>query len=346
MPTVWHLCLVLLFALPSAPAAGLEPEASPEVSAFIAEMAERHGFEPAPLQRLFSGARLRPEIIAAMERPREAAAYHEYRKQFLTEEHLRLGQRYWERHAQALARAEAEYGVAAHIVVAILGVETQYGRNTGDYPVLDALATLAFTYPRRAAFFRRELEEFLLLCRETGLDPSRVRGSYAGAIGPAQFLPSSYRRYAVDFDGDARRDLVANPADIIGSVAHFLRRHGWQPGEPVADATRVEGTQYQWIEKLGPRPLLPIGRLAQYGVIPPDPHDTERRASLIRLEGEDGPRYLLGFQNFYVITRYNRSIRYAMAVVELGEQLRRRRCGAETVCADRKIERTKGASSS
>lgn len=341
-----RLSLVLLFGLASPPTAatGLEPEVYPEVSTFITEMTARHGFERKPLERLFSGVRLRPEILEAMERPREAVAYFEYRKQFLTEEHLRLGQRYWKQHARTLERAAAEYGVAPHIVVAILGVETQYGRNTGDYPVLDALATLAFTYPRRAAFFRRELEEFLLLCRETGLDPARVRGSYAGAIGPPQFLPSSYRSYAVDFDGDARRDLLASHADIIGSVAHFLHRHGWQPGEPVADETRVEGTLHQWIEKLGPRPVLPVGRLMQYGVIPSDLHDVERRAALIRLEGENGPRYLLGFQNFYVLTRYNHSIRYAMAVVELGEQLRRRYCDAQTVCTNLGRERSKEGS--
>ncbi len=337
-----RLRLLLGFALASSPAAGLELEAYPEALAFIAEMTERHGFERVKLLHLLSQARLRPEIIAAMDRPREALAYHEYRKQFLTAEHLSQGRRYWQRHARVLERAAAEYGVAPHIVVAILGVETQYGRNTGDYPVLDALTTLAFTYPRRAAFFRRELEQFLLLCRETGLDPARVRGSYAGAIGPPQFLPSSYRLYAVDFDGDARRDLVSSPADIIGSVAHFLHLHGWRPGEPLVAETRVEDTLNPWLERLGPRPVYSIAQLVQYGVIAPGLHDLERRAALIRLEGEDGPRYLLGFQNFYVLTRYNRSIRYAMAVVELGEQLRRL-CGVEIVCMDLKTVRTRQA---
>ncbi len=316
----------LVFATLPALTGGTALRADPEVETFVAQMAERHGFDPQALHALIAGVRWRAEIIEAMDRPREAAAYHEYRKQFLTADHLKFGRRYWERQTKWLARAEAEYGVPPHVIVAILGVETQYGRNPGGYPVLDALVTLAFGYPRRAAFFRRELEEFLLLCRENGLDPARVRGSFAGAIGPPQFLPSSYRAYAVDFDGDARRDLMTSDADIIGSVAHFLHRHGWRPGEPVAAEARVEGTQSQWLETLGPRPLLPLARLGQYGVSALGPHVPQRPAALIRLEGEHGPRYLVGFHNFYVITRYNRSVRYASAVFELGEWLREDRC--------------------
>lgn len=318
-------CLALM-ALSGLMVEGAELDVQDELETFISQIAERHGFEREALRALFASVRWRSEILEAMDRQRETVAYHEYRKQFLTAEHLHHGLRYWERHAQWLARAEAEYGVPPEVVVAILGVETQYGRNRGGYPVLDALATLAFGYPRRATFFRRELEAFLLLCRDNGLDPTRVRGSYAGAIGPPQFLPSSYQAYAVDFDGDTRRDLIASDADIIGSIAHFLHRHGWRGGEPVAAPARVEGTDYRWLEALGPQPLLPLARLEQYGVSAPGVRDTILPAALVRLEGEDGPRYLVGFRNFYVLTRYNRSVRYAAAVFELSEWLREERC--------------------
>jgi len=312
------------WAAPSA-AHALDLTQYPEVGAFIGEMSERHGFDAAQLRRLFLAARIRPEIVEAMERPGEARPWYEYKGRFLDEEHVRDGRRYWERHAQALERARESYGVDPEIVVAIIGVETQYGRNRGKYPVVDALATLMLHYPQRSEFFRRELEEFLLLCRENGFDPATLKGSYAGAIGAPQFLPSSYRRYAVDFDADGRRDLLGSPADVIGSVAHFLKAHGWEARAPVTDEVRLEGTLYFWIEKLGTRPALPVSRLIQYGVVPRRPAELERRAALIVLEGEDGPIHRLGYNNFYVITRYNRSALYAMAVYELGELIRKRR---------------------
>lgn len=312
----------LLFAAPvPAQQRGLDAE----LADFVAEMAERHGFATTELERLFSRAQFRPEIIEAMERPREALPWHEYRKIFVTPEHVRQGLAFWQRHADTLARAEVELGVPPQVIVAILGIESRYGRSQGRYSVLDALATLTVGYPRRAGFFRRELEAFLLLTRETGLDPLSLRGSYAGAIGVPQFMPSSYRQYAVDFDGDGRRDLLNSPADIIGSVANFLKQHGWQRGVPVSDQVRLDGTRHFWIERLGIRPLLSLNKLLHFGIIAPDHHDPEQRAALIALEGEDGPIYRLGFQNFYVITRYNRSARYAMAVHELSEWLRHER---------------------
>ena len=328
-PAATRACLAaLLFAaggaiLGARPAAALELEEYPELTAFINEMAFKHNFAVPELRRLFAGARIRPDIIEAIERPKESLPWHEYKKLFLTEDSARRGRQYWQKNAQVLARARQEYGVPPEVIVAIIGVETQYGRNRGGYPVMDALTTLTLHYPPRADFFRRELEEYLLLTREIGVSPLDVTGSYAGAMGVPQFTPSSYRRFAVDFDGDRRRDLLASTADAIGSVANFLRMHGWETDAPISDEVQIEGALYHWIEGLGPKPALSVRRLIGYGVFPPAGGDDGRLAALIGLEGESGPIYRLGYNNFYVITRYNRSTRYAMAVYELSEMIRK-----------------------
>lgn len=296
----------------------------PALRDFTAEMAEKHGFSAGQLRQTFRCAAIRPEIIEAMERPRELLPWHEYRKIFVTEDSVQRGARFWKQYAGDLARARARYGVAPEIIVAVIGVETRYGRSAGAWPVLDALTTLTLEYPSRAGFFRKELEEFLLLTRETGLDPCRVRGSYAGAMGLPQFMPSSYRRLAVDFDNDGRRDLLDSPVDAVGSIAHYLHRHGWEADAPVTDEVALKGTLYFWVEKLGLKPALSVRQLAEYGVFPRRRDDPERHAALISLEGESGPVYRLGYHNFHVITRYNHNKRYAMAVVELGELIRQR----------------------
>lgn len=296
----------------------------PALRAFATELAENHGFSVNQLQQVFRCATLRPDIIEAIERPKERLPWHQYRKIFVTEDSARRGVAFWKQHATDIARAQERYGVAPEIIVAIIGVETRYGRSQGTYPVLDALTTLMLKYPPRADFFRGELGEFLLLTRETGADPCQIKGSYAGAMGLPQFIPSSYRRLAVDFDGDGRRDLLESTADAIGSVAHYLHSNGWEAGAPMMEEARLEGTLYFWIEKLGLKPALSIRQLAGYGVFPRRHNDPERRAALISLEGEYGPFYRLGYNNFYVITRYNHNKRYAMAVVELGELIRQR----------------------
>lgn len=322
-----HTAIALLFATlaVAAPVRALELENYPELTQFIQDFSTRHGYAESRLRTLFTQTRFRPEIVQAMERPREAIAYFEYRKQFLTDTHMQRGMKYWEQHTGALARAQRQYGVPPEVIVAIVGVETQYGRNKGEYPVLDALASLWLHYPPRADFFRRELEEFLLLARELRIDPLSIKGSYAGAIGVPQFIPSSYRRYAVDGNGDGRVDLVNSSDDVIASVANFLKLHGWSAQEPVVDEVELRGTLYFWIERLGTKPALTVGNLSQYGILPRTDAPAERRAALVALEGETGPYYRLGYNNFYVVTRYNRSKRYAMAVIELAEQLRRRR---------------------
>ena len=306
------------------PAHALEVARYPELETFIHELSKTDGFSKRALDRLFARARLRPEIIQAMERPKEALPWYEYRKLFVTDERIGQGVNFWRRHARELARAQREFGVPPEIVVAILGVETQYGKHRGTWPVLDALTTLAFQYPPRAAFFREELKQYLLLTRELKLDPVRLQGSYAGALGMPQFISSSWRRYAIDFDGDRRADLLDSITDIIGSVANFLRVHGWERDAPISDAAHLEGTLYLWIEKLGVKPSLPLGQFVRHGVSPLVHRDSELPAALILLEDEAGPQARIGYNNFYVITRYNRSSRYAMAVQELAEQLRNR----------------------
>lgn len=317
------VAIVLIFA--PAPAGALEVREYPALRSFSAEMTERYGFSAKQLRRIFRCATIRPDIVEAMERPRELLPWHEYRKIFVTEDNARRGVRFWQEHADALARAREHYGVPPEIIVAIIGVETRFGRMSGGYPVLDALTTLTVKYPSRSDFFREELAEFLLLARETGIDACRVKGSYAGAMGLPQFMPSNYRRLAVDFDDDGRRDLLNNAADAIGSVANYFKHHGWETGAPSIEEAKLDGARYFWIERLGSKPRLSVRQLAEYGVFPVRrADDPERRAALISFEGENGPLYRLGYNNFYTITRYNRNKRYAMAVVELGELIRQR----------------------
>ena len=318
------LSLAGLLVAVSPRAHALNVDKYPALQGLIAEMAEQYGYAPQKLRKTFRCARIRPEIIEAMERPKEMLPWYEYSKIFLTEENVQRGARFWKKHAAALMRAGEKYGVPPEIVVAIIGVETQFGRNKGNIPILDALTTLTLGYPARAAFFRRELTEFLLLARELDVDACDIKGSYAGAMGLPQFMPSNYRRFALDFDANGTRDILDDPEDAIGSVALYFKQHGWEAGGPVADDANLEGTRYFWIEKLGIKPTLAVRQLARYGIFPRRHENPERRAALISLEGEYGPFYRLGYNNFYVITRYNHNKRYAMAVYELGERIRQR----------------------
>jgi membrane-bound lytic murein transglycosylase B len=313
------VCLGLAFV---APARAADIDAYPELAQFMDEMTAKHAFADTDLQRWFADAQLRPDIVAAMERPKEALPWYQYRPLFVTEDNARKAARYWRKNAAALARAFEQYGVEPEVVLAILSVETRLGKNTGGYRVLDALTTLAFTYPARGEFFQQELEEYLLLARDLGVDPRQIKGSYAGAMGIPQFIPSSYRAYAVDFDGDSKRDIVHSVDDAIGSVAHYFKRHGWRRGEPVTDAAQVEGEHYLRIADAGVRPRVDLKSLRKYGIAAPDSADEGRQASLFALQEENGPVYRLGYHNFYVITRYNRSRHYAMAVHELSQLIR------------------------
>jgi len=293
---------------------------------FVSHMARRHGFDGKELASLMGQARYRQEIIDAMRRPWEGKPWHKYRSLFLTESRVEGGSRFWRENAETLDRAHAAFGVPPEIVTAIIGVETSYGGNLGRHRVIDALTTLGFSYPERADFFRGELEQFLLLAREESLDPVRVSGSYAGAVGMPQFIPSSYRAYAVDFDGDGRRDLWKSGADVIGSVANYLNLHGWRAGEEVAVPAQVPAPPIEGLPVAEKKPLKPqtrVGDLASHGVEAVDRLEPDARVSLIRLEAP-GDEYWLGLDNFYVITRYNRSNLYAMAVYQLSRQIKAR----------------------
>ena len=320
-------------AAPPKAAAKLADYASREdVRAFIGEMVGEHGFDRAALVRVFHGARFQRSIVVAMDRPLlEPPKWHAYSRSFLTPERVAAGVGYWNAHEHDLARAEERYGVPAEIIVAILGVETFYGRNAGNYRVLDALSTLAFDYPRRAAFFRGELRQFLLLSRELRMSPFAAKGSFAGAMGVPQFMPGSYRSYAIDFDGSGRPDLWASPADIVGSVAHYLARHDWQPGGAVllpaeiSDERRDEALR-KLDGGLSERRALPAW--AADGVTPagPLPGPADDPVGLLLLEestnGVEGASYWIAFNNFYVLTRYNRSRLYAAAVYTLAQAIK------------------------
>jgi membrane-bound lytic murein transglycosylase B len=291
----------------------------PEVRSFIDSMSQQHGFEKAKLEALLKGAETKQPILDAISKPAERVVpWHEYRDRFLTEKRIHQGADFWLAHGEKLKQIPDPQ--LADVVVGILGVETSFGRITGRYKVLDALVTLGFDYPPRGAFFLGELEEFLLLSREERVDPATVLGSYAGAMGAAQFISSSYRKWAVDGDGDGHRDLWHSWDDVIGSVANYLSDHGWINGQPVAvPATLADQDMTRFDIKLALNET--VKSLKDKGVefdteLPPD-----TPAMLIVGQGKDGPLYRVGFNNFYVITRYNRSPMYAMAVHDLGEAI-------------------------
>jgi membrane-bound lytic murein transglycosylase B len=313
------LLLALCFAL-AAPARALDAGRD-DVRAFIGEMAEKHGFAADELDRLFGQVEARPSIVALMTRPAEKALpWHEYRARFLTERRIARGVETGRLQADALARA-ADLGVPVPVLLSIVGVETFYGENTGRHRVIDALATLAFDYPPRSPFFRGELESFLVMSREESLDPLAPLGSYAGAMGIPQFMPSSFRAYAVDGDGDGHRNLWTSWADVFASVANYLREHGWRKDEPVMVRADVSEADLAGLE-FGKLALTEtVGSLRARGVRFETPLPAEAPAVLIELAGSDGPEHRVGFANFYAITRYNRSQLYASAVSDLADAI-------------------------
>jgi membrane-bound lytic murein transglycosylase B len=292
----------------------------PEIVAFIDEVSARDGMSRRQVRALLKAAQPQPKIIEAMEKPAEKVSpWWQYREHFVTAERITQGVQFWGEHREALERIAAEYQVAPEYIVAILGVETKYGRITGRYRVLDALATLAFNYPPRHAYFTKELEQFLILAKENKLDPLTLTGSYAGAMGAPQFMPSSYRHYAIDANGDQQRDLWGDWDDVIASVANYLHQAGWRPGAPVlAEATVAAGTSFE-VEPRNLEPRETVASLAARGIKTELDVPEETPALLIDAERQDGPAYRVGFHNFYVITRYNTSPRYAMAVHDLAQ---------------------------
>ncbi|MCY1268160.1 Membrane-bound lytic murein transglycosylase B [compost metagenome] len=304
------------------PALSGDYEGSPQVAEFVSEMTRDYGFAGEQLVDLFREVERKQSILDAISRPAERVkTWKEYRPIFITPARIQKGVNFWNQHADALARAEKEYGVPAQVIVAIIGVETFYGGNTGNFRVIDALSTLGFDYPPRADFFRQQLKEFLLLAREEQVDPLMLKGSYAGAMGLPQFMPSSFRAYAVDFDGDGHIDIWNNPVDAIGSVASYFKRHGWVHGAPVVSRAQVRGERVDEGLTQGLDPVKNVGDLRTLGWASDDALRDDVPVTAFRLEGDEGAEYWMGLPNFYVITRYNRSAMYAMAVHQLSELL-------------------------
>ena len=300
-----------------------------DVRAFIDDMAKRHGFATSDLITTFREVELKPDIIEAITRPAESKPWYVYRPIFLTKDRIRDGVAFWNKNEQVLAEAQQRYGVEPQYIVAILGVETRYGRFAGRYRVMDALSTLAFDYPPRGDFFRKELEQYLLMTREEGITPLKLTGSYAGAMGTPQFIPSSFRNFAVDFDGDGKRNLWDDNSDVIASVANYFKVHGWQSGGRVAMPALVHGDRFQPLLDAGLKPQTTVAELKQYGVTPQSQLPADDKVALLQLESSNGPEHWVTFNNFYVITRYNRSPLYAMAVYQLSEKIRKQREGGD-----------------
>ena len=308
----------------SALAADFDPRNHAETRQLVEELADK-GIERDWLEAAMASADFQQDVLDAMEGAAERRLrWDEYREIFLQPERIHRGVTFVEAHRDAFERAEAEYGVPAEVIAAIIGVETSYGRYTGRHRVIDSLATLAFHHPARGDFFRGELAAFLEITHEQGVEPGELTGSYAGAMGYSQFIPTSYRAYAVDFDGDGIRDLWTNPVDAIGSVGNYFAEHGWRGGEPIYHDAEGPETPPEGIDfnRAARPPAVAASTLAEAGITLPDGIEADQSLLPVSLEdGEDNWRYVLGDHNFYVITRYNHSHLYAMAVTELAEAI-------------------------
>lgn len=317
------LITLAIFLLPLCAKADSDSEAfleNPAVYAYIKQQVITNHFKQEDLINLFKQAKPQPSIITSMKKPMEKKPWYFYRQHFLTEQRIQQGLYFWHKHEKTLAAVEKTYGVPANIIVAIIGVETQYGANKGKYRVMDALSTLAFNYPARANYFKSELTHFLLLTRDQKIHPLSVYGSYAGAIGFPQFMPSSYRHYAVGYVSNDHIDLANNTDDAIASVGNYLQKNGWQANQPIAVPTQVKSI-WHWLLTQNKKPKRPISHFAEFGLVPSQPIDYDLPAMLVKLKNEQGNEYWLGLNNFYVITRYNTSSLYAMAVYQLGQKI-------------------------
>jgi len=317
------ISLIALFLLVISLNAHADYSERDDVLAFIDEMVEKHGFDRETLMSQFAEAKRLDGVLEAIAKPAEKVlTWKEYRPIFITAKRISRGNEFLQENRETLMRAEKEFGVPAEIITAIIGVETFYGRLSGKTQVFDSLVTLGFDYPPRARFFRSELEQFLLLTREESVDVRDIRGSYAGAMGMPQFISSSYRHYAIDFDGDGKRDLWNNTVDVIGSVANYFKVHGWEPGGQVVVPARINAHMKDDIEETrnNLKPHTRIADMTNNGIYPEVEVDNSVKATLVTLEGDNGKEYWLGLDNFYVITRYNHSALYAMAVYQLSQE--------------------------
>ena len=294
-------------------------EDHPDAGELISEL-EADGFEPAYVRSVLAKAERKQSILDAISRPAEKRLdWGEYRAIFIEPKRIAQGVEFWKEHRTTLERAQQTYGVPPEIILAIMGVETRFGRITGNYRVLDALATLGFDFPRRAEFFRGQLADYFRLVRAEGVDPESLKGSYAGAMGYGQFIPSSFLAYAVDFDGDGHKDIWDNPTDAIGSIANYFAKHNWREGEPVIASPVFDDANVEDLVNQDLKPELTLLEWSEKGVTPREALNGEMKATLMRLSSGEKNEYVLGLHNFYVITRYNHSRLYAGAVYELSQ---------------------------
>jgi membrane-bound lytic murein transglycosylase B len=295
----------------------------PEVKTFIKQMVKKHHFKKNDLIALFNSVKVRPKVVKKVKSPLELKPWYTYQMLFVTEWRIRKGLEFWDTYKDALTATQKKYGVPASIIVATIGVETKYGLHTGEYPVIDALTNIGFSDSPRAPFFKKELEEFLLLVREEHLDPHELRGSYAGAIGQPQFMPSSYRRYAVSYSGHSKIDLSHNEEDVIASIGNYYQKHGWKTDQPVAIPVSILGPNKfpSFFNKHYRTKIKGTSRLLEYGIKPGTTLDKQEKFKIITLQGYLGSEYWLGFNNFDVIKRYNPSDLYAMAVFQLSHYI-------------------------
>ena len=287
------------------------------VNAFIGQMVAKHQFDKTELDALFETVEIKQDILKKIASPSEGLPWYKYRKIFLTDARIDAGVQFWRDNAAALAAAEQQYGVPPEIIVAIIGVETQFGKNTGNYRVIDALSTLAFAYPPRSKFFLGELESFLLLCRDEHMNPAEPLGSYAGAMGLPQFMPSSFMNYAVDFDNDNRRDIWRDSSDVIASIGNYFAKHHWQAGQIIAVPVTAKGESYKTALTKDLKPELRIDELESLNLTTMRQLPLDSKVKLLSFEQQQGEELWAGLDNFYVITRYNHSPLYAMAVYQL-----------------------------
>lgn len=294
-----------------------------EVQVFIKDMVKEHHFSAKELTAIMNQVVIQPQIIDSMNKPYEKKNWDVYRDLFLTPARLKGGLDYWAANKNALEKAQEKYGVPPEIIIAILGVETLYGEKQGEHRVLDALATLAFDYPKRSPYFTKELKEYLLLCREFKIPATQYKGSYAGAIGQPQFMPSSYRNYAVNFNNQGKGDLVSNSEDSIASIANYFKQHGWRTNDGIAQHARIIGNRYKHIQMNPKKPNYYYSQLVSNGIKPiTAAHNHPSRAGLIELITDAGNEYWIAYPNFFVITRYNSSPQYALVVYLLSQQLK------------------------
>ena len=334
------LALAILTTVSTAPNSHADYSTHPEVAEFVDLMVDKHQFKREEIINWLKVAEYKESIVKAMSRPAEKVKpWYEYRKHFISERRIKGGIKFWQDNKETLERAKRELGVDPAIIVSIIGVETNYGSNTGSYKVVDALATLAFDYytytdkrAKRKRFFTAELENLFLLAREQKQNPVELKGSYAGAMGLGQFMPSSYRNYAVDFDDDQFADIWTNPTDAIGSVANYFHEHGWKQGEAVAMRANISTDPAEDTLNKPPRPKATLAELNSQGYKIIEPLAAETKALPMRFKAKYGNEYWLGLHNFYVISRYNPRTKYAMAVYQLSELIRERHCAQTSDC--------------